>query len=80
MPVSPKRFQDQADTPDSDSGDAQGSDDEGGDNEAPTTRPDAPGTPGGDGGNGGKGGHGKGKLIGKQPAKKRRKGTPKKKR
>ena len=66
-------------TPDSDSGDAQGSDDEGGDNEAPPVCPDALGAPGEDGGNGGKGGHGKGKLIRKQPAKKRQKGTPKKK-
>ena len=66
-------------TPDNDSGDAQGSDDEGGDNEAPPVCPDAPGAPGGGGGNGGKGGHRKGKLIGKQPAKKRRKGMPKKK-
>ena len=67
------------DTPDSDSGDAQGSDDEGGDNEVPPVHPDAPGAPGGGGGNGRKGGHGKGKLIGKQPAKKRQKGMPKKK-
>ena len=67
------------DTPDSDSGDAQGGDNEGGDNEAPPVCPDAPGAPGGGGGNGGKGRHIKGKLIGKQPAKKRRKGTPKKK-
>ena len=67
------------DTPDSDSGDAQGSADEGGDNEAPPVCPNAPGAPGGGGGNGGKGGHGKGKLIRKQPAKKRQKGTPKKK-
>ena len=58
------------DTPDSDSGDAQGSNDEGGDNEVPPVCPDAPGAPGGGGGKGGKGGHGKGKLIGKQPAKK----------
>ena len=67
------------DTPDSDSGDAQGSADEGGDNEAPPVCPNAPGAPGGGGGNGRKGGHGKGKLIRKQPAKKRQKGTPKKK-
>ena len=66
------------DTPDSDSGDAQGSDDEGGDNEVPSVCPNAPGAPGGGGGNGRKGGHGKGKLIIKQPAKKRRKGMPKK--
>ena len=57
-------------TPDSDSGDAQGGDDEGGDNEVPPVHPDAPIAPGGGGGNGRKGGHGKGKLIGKQPAKK----------
>ena len=67
------------DTPDSDSGDTQGSDDEGGDSEVPPVCPDAPGAPEGGGGNGGKGGHGKSKLIGKQPAKKRRKGMPKKK-
>ena len=66
-------------TPDSDSGDAQGGDDEGGDNEAPPVRPDAPGAPGGGGGNGEKRGHRKGKLIQKQPAKKRQKGMPKKK-
>ena len=62
------------DAPDSDSGDAQGSDNEGGDNEVPPVCLDAPGTPGGGGGNGGKGRHGKGKLIGKQPATKGRKG------
>ena len=67
------------DAPNSDSGDAKGSDDVGGDNEAPPVCPDAPGAPGGGGGNGGKGRHGKGKLIGKQPAKKGQKGTPKKK-
>ena len=67
------------DTPDSDSGDVQGSDDKGGDSEAPPACPDASGAPGGGGGNGRKGGHGKGKLIRKQPAKKRWKGTPKKK-
>ena len=67
------------DTPDSDSGDAQGGDDKGGDNEVPPAHPDVPGAPGGGGGNGGKGGHEKGKLIGKQPAKKRWKGMPKKK-
>ena len=67
------------DTSDSDSGDAQGGDDEGGDNEAPPVCPDAPAAPGGGGGNGGKRRHEKGKLIEKQPAKKRRKGTPKKK-
>ena len=67
------------DTPDSDSGDAQGSDDEGGNSEAHPVHPDAPSAPGGGGGNGGKGGHGKGKLIRKQPAKKGRKGMPKKK-
>ena len=67
------------DIPDSDSGNAQGSNNEGGDNEAPPVCPDAPGAPGGDGGKGGKGEHGKGKLIRKQPAKKGRKGTPKKK-
>ena len=66
-------------TPDSDSGDAEGSDNERGDNEVPPVHPDAPGAPGGGGGNGGKGGHGKGKLIRKQPAKKRWKGMPKKK-
>ena len=58
------------DAPDSDSGDAQGGNDEGGDNEAPPVHPNAPGAPGGGGGKGRKGGHGKGKLIGKQPAKK----------
>ena len=58
------------DTPDSDSGDAQGGDDVGGDNEAPPVHPNVPGTPGGGGGNGRKGRHRKGKLIGKQPAKK----------
>ena len=79
-PSSTRRTQGEGhDTPDSDSGDAQGSDDEGGDNEAPPVCPDAPGAPGGGGGNGRKGGHGKGKLIRKQPAKKRWKGTPKKK-
>ena len=57
-------------TPNSDSGDTQGSDDKGGDNEVPPVRPDAPGAPGGGGGNGGKGRHRKGKLVGKQPAKK----------
>ena len=67
------------DAPDSDSGDAQGSDNIGGDNEAPPVHPNAPGASGGGGGNGGKGRHGKGKLIGKQPAKKGRKGMPKKK-
>ena len=67
------------DAPDSDSGDAQGGNDKGGDNEVPPVCPDAPGAPGEGGGNGGKGRHGKGKLIGKQPAKKGRKGTPKKK-
>ena len=67
------------DTPDSDSGDAQGGDDEGGDNEVPPVCPDALSAPGGGGGNGGKGGQGKGKLIRKQPAKKRWKGMPKKK-
>ena len=67
------------DTPDSDSGDAQGGDNGGCDNEVPPVHPDAPGTPGGGGGNGRKGGHGKGKLIRKQPAKKRWKGMPKKK-
>ena len=66
------------DTPDSDSGDAQGGDDEGGDSEVPPARPNAPGAPGGGGGNGGKGGQGKGKLIAKQPAKRRQKGMPKK--
>ena len=66
-------------TPDSDSGDAQGGDDKGGDNEAPPVCPDAPDALGGGQGNGGKGGHGKGKLIGKQPAKKEQKGMPKKK-
>ena len=45
----------------------------------PPACPDALGAPGGGGGNGRKGGHGKGKLIGKQPAKKRQKETPKKK-
>ena len=45
----------------------------------PSVHSDAPGAPGGGGGNGRKGGHGKGKLIGKQPAKKRQKGMPKKK-
>ena len=44
----------------------------------PTVCPDAPGAPGGGGSKGRKGGHGKGKLIGKQPAKKGQKGTPKK--
>ena len=58
------------DTPDSDSGDAQGSDDKGGDNEVPPVCPNAPDAPGGGGGNGGNGRHRKGKLIGKQPAKK----------
>ena len=58
------------DAPNSDSGDAQGSDDVGGDNEAPPVHSNAPGAPGGGGGNGGKGRHGKGKLIGIQPAKK----------
>ena len=67
------------DAPDSDSEDAQGGDDKGGDNEVPSVRPDAPGAPGGGGGKGGKGGHRKGKLIRKQPVKKGRKGTPKKK-
>ena len=67
------------DTPDSDSGDTQGGDDEGGDNEVPPACPNLPGAPGGDGGNGRKGVHGKGKLIGKEPAKKRWKGMPKKK-
>ena len=67
------------DTPDSDSGDTQGSDNEGGDNEVPRVHPNAQSAPGGGGGHGRKGGHGKGKLIGKQLAKKRRKGTPKKK-
>ena len=62
------------DTPDSDSGDTQGSDNEGGDNEAPPVHPDAQNAPGGGGGNGRKGRHGKGKLIGKQPAKKGQKG------
>ena len=57
-------------TPDSDSGDAQDGDNKGGDNEVPLAHPDAPGAPGGGGGKGRKGGHGKGKLIGKQPAKK----------
>ena len=66
-------------TPDSDSGDTQGSDNKGGDNEVPPVCPDAPSAPGGGGGNGRKGGYGKGKVIRKQPAKKRRKGTPKKK-
>ena len=66
-------------TPDCDSGDAQGSDNVGGDNEAPPAFPDALGAPGGGGGKGGKGRHGKGKLIGKQPAKKGPKGMPKKK-
>ena len=66
-------------TPDRDSGDAQGSDDVGGNNEVPPVHPDAPGAPGGGGGNGGKGRHGEGKLIGKQPAKKGQKGTPKEK-
>ena len=65
--------------PDSDSGDAQGSDDVGGDNEVPPVCPNAPGAPGGGGGNGRKGRHRKGKLIRKQPAKKGRKGMPKKK-
>ena len=65
--------------PDSDSGDAQYGDNEGGDNEVPPAHPDAPGAPGGGGGKGRKGGHGKGKLIRKQPAKKGRKGMPKKK-
>ena len=55
---------------DSDSGDAQGGDNIGGDNEAPPVCPNAPGAPGGGGGNGRKGRHRKGKLIGKQPAKK----------
>ena len=45
----------------------------------PPACPDALGAPGGGGGNGRKGGHGKGKLIRKQPAKKRQKGMPKKK-
>ena len=67
------------DTPDSDSGDAQGSDDEGSDNEALPVCPDALSAPGGGGSKGGKGEHGKGKLIGKQPAKKRWKGMPEKK-
>ena len=67
------------DTPDSDSGDTQGSDDIGGDNEVPPVCPDAPGAPGGGGGNGGKGRHRKGKLIGKQPARKGPKGMSKKK-
>ena len=67
------------DTPDSDSGDTQGSDNKGGDNEAPPAHPNALGARGGGGGNGQKGGHGKGKLIRKQPAKKRQKGMPKKK-
>ena len=67
------------DTPDSDSGDTQGGDDVGGDNETPPVHPDAPGAPGGSGGNGRKGRHRKGKLMGKQPAKKGRKGMPKKK-
>ena len=75
---SARRTQGGHDTPDSDSGDAQGGDNEGGDNEVPPVRPNAPDAPGGGGGNGGKGGHGKGKLIGKQPAKKGQKGTPKK--
>ena len=44
----------------------------------PPACPDAPGAPGGGGGNGGKGGHRKGKLIRKQPAKKRQKEMPKK--
>ena len=79
-PSSTRRTQGEGhDTPDSDSGEAQGGDDKGGDNEAPPAHPDALGAPGGGGGNGRKGGHGKGKLIGKQPAKKRRKGMPKKK-
>ena len=79
-PSSNRRTQGEGhDTPDSDSEDAQGSDDEGGDNEVPPVCPDASGAPGRGGGNGRKGGHGKGKLIGKQPAKKRRKGMPKKK-
>ena len=58
------------DAPNSDSGDAQGGDNVGGDNEVPPVHPDAPGAPGGGGGNGGKGRHRKGKLIGKQSAKK----------
>ena len=79
-PSSNRRTQGEGhDAPDSDSGDAQGSDDVGGDNEVPPVRPDAPGAPGGGGGNGGKGRHRKGKLIGKQPAKKGRKGMPKQK-
>ena len=79
-PSSTQRTQGEGhDTPDSDSGDAHGSDNKGGDNEVPPVCPNAPGAPGGGGGNGGKGGHGKSKLIGKQPAKKRWKGTPKKK-
>ena len=79
-PSSTRRIQGEGhDTPDSDSGDAQGSDNKGGENEAPPVCPNAPGTPGGGGGNGGKGGHRKGKLIRKQPAKKRWKGMPKKK-
>ena len=79
-PSSNRRTQGEGhDTPDSDSGDTQGGDDVGGDNEAPPVHPDAPGAPGGGGGNGRKGRHGKGKLIGKQPAKKGKKGMPKKK-
>ena len=66
-------------TPDSDSGDAQGDEDKGGDNEVPPACPSALGVPGGGGGNCRKGGHRKGKLIGKQPAKKGQKGMPKKK-
>ena len=65
--------------PDSDSGDAQRGDNIGGDNEAPQVCLDALSAPGGGGGNDGKGRHGKGKLIGKQPAKKGGKGMPKKK-
>ena len=70
-PSSNRRTQGEGhDTPNSDSGDVQGGDDVGGDNEVPPAHPDAPGAPGGGGGKGGKERHGKGKLIGKQPAKK----------
>ena len=70
-PSSNRRTQGEGhDTPDSDSGDAQGGNNIGGDHEVSPACPDAPGAPGGGGGKGGKGGHRKGKLIGKQPAKK----------